>query len=130
MLALVGRLDVSAAPLRRVGIDAAHALVDLEPDQDTAVKDPAVLIASPGEHAGPNVAGRLHRTSSTDAVPGWRRAAQSTPSWSKRQRSRRVPTRHGAVRSAPLGAGHDSRARCSDDRGTDGADAVVQDWGR
>jgi glycerate kinase len=40
VVALVGRLDVSADQLRSVGIHAAHALMDLAPDEATAVRTP------------------------------------------------------------------------------------------
>jgi hypothetical protein len=52
VIALVGRLDVSAAQLRSVGIGSARALLDLEPDQDTAVRHAAELLARLAEDAG------------------------------------------------------------------------------
>ena len=52
VVALVGRLDVSADQLRGVGIHAAHALMDLAPDEATAVRDAAGLLTRLAEGAG------------------------------------------------------------------------------
>jgi glycerate kinase len=66
VIALVGRLDVSAAQLRTVGIGSARALLDLEPDQDTAVRHAAELLARLAEDAGRTFASaRTERTAST-----------------------------------------------------------------
>jgi glycerate kinase len=52
VVALVGRLDVSVDQLRGVGIGAAHALMDLAPDEATAVREAAGLLQRLAEQAG------------------------------------------------------------------------------
>lgn len=52
VIALVGRLDVGPEQLRAVGITAAHALLDREPDPATAQRDAARLLARLAEDVG------------------------------------------------------------------------------
>ena len=52
VMALVGRLQVTPDQLREVGITAAHALLDLEPDVGAAQRDADVLLARLAEQVG------------------------------------------------------------------------------
>jgi glycerate kinase len=49
VIALVGRLQVGADALKAVGISSAHALIDLEPDLATALRDAEPLLAELAE---------------------------------------------------------------------------------
>jgi len=70
VLALVGRLDVSAAQLQGVGIGSAHSLLDLEPDQETAIRHAGALLARLAEDAGRTFAAARSEPTSSTAVPG------------------------------------------------------------
>lgn len=52
VIALVGRLEVADDELRGVGIAAAHALLELQPDDALAQRDAALLLARLAEQVG------------------------------------------------------------------------------
>ena len=52
VIALVGRLEVADDELRGVGIAAAHALLELQPDAALAQRDAALLLARLAEQVG------------------------------------------------------------------------------
>jgi glycerate kinase len=53
VLAVCGRLAVDEAQLRSVGIEEAHALIDLDPDPERCMRDAARLLEMLGERLAP-----------------------------------------------------------------------------
>lgn len=56
VVALVGRLEVTPAELKSVGITCAHALLELEPDPAVAQRDAAALLGCLAERVGAGLA--------------------------------------------------------------------------
>lgn len=56
VVALVGRLEVTPAELKSVGITCAHALLELEPDPAVAQRDAAALLRCLAERVGAGLA--------------------------------------------------------------------------
>lgn len=52
VVALVGRLDVTASELAAVGISSAYALLDLEPNVEVTMRDAAALLAQLAQTSG------------------------------------------------------------------------------